>query len=78
MRQHGKKNKCSVSHLLMFMGSNEIRLDGKEKEMLSHSLPVQGHGMECNEAGWSRKTNAAQFTYCWSWDEMQQDWMKNK
>ena len=42
-----KKNKCSVTHILLVMGSNAIRLDGQENQMQCHSLA--GHEMKCNE-----------------------------
>ena len=72
-----KNNKCSVTHKLLVMGWNAMRLHDKEKQMQCHSLPV-GHGMKCNETAWQRKTDAVSLTGCWSCNEMQWDCMVKK
>ena len=71
------KTKCSVTHCLLVMGWNAIKLHGKENQMQCYSHPV-GCGMKCNETAWERKKNAVSLTYCWSWDGMHWDCMRKK
>ena len=59
-----KKTKCSVTHSLLVMGWNAMRLHCKEKQMQCHSHTV-GHGMTCNEIEWWRQNDVLSLTYCW-------------
>ena len=43
-----KKNKCSVTHPLLVMGWNAMRLHGKEKQLQWYLLPVV-QGMRCSQ-----------------------------